>query len=156
VDDAQVVVRVLKRRFPKLVSPSGDDICYATQNRQTAVKQLAARSQLVLVIGSDNSSNSRRLREVAEAAGARAYLIDDASEIAPEWLEGARVVGITAGASAPEYLVQEVVRYFRERGVREVEEIDGLDERVTFVLPPEIERAQARQAAALPSAGDGN
>lgn len=156
VDDAQVVLRVLKRRFPNLVTPSGDDICYATQNRQTAVKQLAVRSQVVLVIGSDNSSNSRRLREVAEAAGARAYLIDDASEISSKWLEGADVVGITAGASAPEYLVQEVVRFFQERGVKDVEEIEGHDERVTFVLPAEIERAQARQAAALPSPGNGH
>jgi 4-hydroxy-3-methylbut-2-en-1-yl diphosphate reductase len=155
VDDAQVVLRVLKRRFPKLATPSGDDICYATQNRQTAVKLLAAQAQLVLVIGSANSSNSRRLREVAEGAGARAYLIDDASEIVSEWLNGVSVVGITAGASAPEYLVQEVVQYFQERGVTEVEEIQALDERVTFVLPPEIERAQARQAAAVPPVSNG-
>ncbi len=151
VDDAEVVLRVLKRRFPNLATPSGADICYATQNRQTSIKLLARQAQLVLVIGSDNSSNSRRLREVAEAAGARAYLIDDASEILPEWLEGVTTVGITAGASAPEYLVQEVVRFFRDQGTTEVEDIGGRDERVTFVLPPEIESAQARQAAALPA-----
>src|SRR5881392_4072102 len=95
VDDANVIISVLRRRFPKLVTPPSDDICYATQNRQTAVQQIAERADLVLVIGSDNSSNSRRLREVAESSGARAYLIDDASEIDPAWLQGVRAVGIT-------------------------------------------------------------
>ncbi len=140
VDDANVIIEVLRRRFPKLTTPASDDICYATQNRQTAVKLLAEDADLVLVLGSDNSSNSRRLREVAEAAGAKAYLIDDASEIDPAWLEGVECVAITAGASAPEYLVQEVVAYFRSRGVEQVEEVMALDEKVTFLLPPELTR----------------
>lgn len=140
VDDANVIIDVLRRRFPKLTTPASDDICYATQNRQTAVKLLAEDADLVLVLGSDNDSNSRRLREVAEAAGAKAYLIDDASEIDPAWLEGVECVAITAGASAPEYLVQEVVAYFRSRGVEQVEEVMALDEKVTFLLPPELTR----------------
>jgi 4-hydroxy-3-methylbut-2-enyl diphosphate reductase len=140
VDDASVILEVLRRRFPKLVTPSSDDICYATQNRQTAVKLLAARAQLVLVIGSDNSYNSRRLREVAEAAGARAYLIDDATEIDSAWLQGVETVAITAGASAPEHLVQEVVDYFKTHGVIDLQEIEAVEERVTFTLPPELSR----------------
>src|SRR5438094_1855512 len=121
VDDANVIISVLRRRFPKLVTPPSDDICYATQNRQTAVQQIAERADLVLVIGSDNSSNSRRLREVAESSGSRAYLIDDASEIDPAWLQGVRAVGITAGASAPEHLVQEVIAYLKSQGAEGVE-----------------------------------
>jgi 4-hydroxy-3-methylbut-2-en-1-yl diphosphate reductase len=142
VDDANAIVEVLRRRFPKLVAPSSDDICYATQNRQTAVKQIAYRAGLVLVLGSDNSSNSQRLREVAQGSGARAYLIDDASEIDPAWLEGVESVGVTAGASAPEHLVEEVVEYFRALGVEEVEEVEAVEERVTFAPPPELGRAR--------------
>ncbi len=141
VEDASVILNVLRRRFPKLITPSSDDICYATQNRQTAVKKLGGEAQLVLVLGSDNSSNSRRLREVAETTGARAYLIDDASEIEPAWLEGVRCVAITAGASAPEHLVQEVVNYFRKMGQPEVEEIEAIEEKVTFIPPSELTRA---------------
>lgn len=141
VEDASVILNVLRRRFPKLITPSSDDICYATQNRQTAVKKLGAEAQLVLVLGSDNSSNSRRLREVAETTGARAYLIDDASEIEPAWLEGVQCVAITAGASAPEHLVQEVVNYFRKMGQPEVEEIEAIEEKVTFIPPSELTRA---------------
>ena len=140
VDDANVIIDVLRRRFPKLITPTSDDICYATQNRQTAVKLLAEDVDLVLVLGSDNSSNSRRLREVAEGAGAKAFLIDDASEIQPEWLEGVECVAITAGASAPEYLVQQVVDYFRSLGADQVEEVMAIDEKVTFLLPPELTR----------------
>jgi len=140
VDDANVIIEVLRRRFPRLIAPASDDICYATQNRQTAAKLLAEDADLVLVLGSDNSSNSRRLREVAEGAGAKAYLIDDATEIQPAWLEGVECVAITAGASAPEYLVQQVVAYFRSLGVERVEEVVALDEKVTFVLPPELTR----------------
>ena len=147
VDDAKVIIDVLRRRFPKLVTPSSDDICYATQNRQTAVKLLARQADLVLVLGSDNSSNSKRLREVAESAGARAYLIDDASEIDPAWLEGARSVAVTAGASAPEQLVQEVVAFFKNLGVGQIEEIEAIEERVTFVPPPEIARRMAEPGA---------
>jgi 4-hydroxy-3-methylbut-2-en-1-yl diphosphate reductase len=140
IDDANVIIDVLRRRFPNLLTPTSDDICYATQNRQTAVKLLAKEAGLVLVLGSDNSSNSRRLREVAEGAGAKAFLIDDASEIDPAWLEGVECVAITAGASAPEYLVQQVVAYFRSLGVEHMEEVMALDEKVTFLLPPELSR----------------
>lgn len=138
VDDTRDILETLKRRFPKLVTPASDDICYATQNRQTAVKMLAQGAGLVLVIGSDNSSNSRRLKEVAETLGARSQLIDDASEIRPEWLEGVECVAITAGASAPEHLVQGVVDYFRGLGVADIEEFEGIEERVTFTPPPEL------------------
>jgi 4-hydroxy-3-methylbut-2-enyl diphosphate reductase len=140
VDDANVIIEVLRRRFPNLITPTSDDICYATQNRQTAVKLLAEDADLVLVLGSGNSSNSRRLREVAEDAGARAFLIDDAMEIDPAWLEGVDCVAITAGASAPEYLVQQVLDYFRSRGVEQVEEVMAIEEKVTFLLPPELSR----------------
>ncbi len=140
VDDANIIIDVLRRRFPKLITPTSDDICYATQNRQTAVKLLAEDVDLVLVLGSDNSSNSRRLREVAEGAGAKSFLIDDATEIKPEWLEGVECVAITAGASAPEYLVQQVLDYFRALGAENVEEVMAIDEKVTFLLPPELSK----------------
>lgn len=136
VDDASSIIKILKRRFPKLVMPSSDDICYATQNRQAAVKQIAREADLVLVLGSDNSSNSKRLREVAEAMGTEAYLIDDASQIQLSWLENAGVVGITAGASAPEILVQGLLSYFEAMGVTQVEEVEVAREQVTFVPPP--------------------
>ena len=140
VDDANVIIEVLRRRFPNLITPASDDICYATQNRQTAVKLLAEDVDLVLVLGSSNSSNSRRLREVAEGAGAKAFLIDDATEIQPQWLEGVECVAITAGASAPEYLVQQVLDFFRALGAESVEEVVAIDEKVTFLLPPELAR----------------
>lgn len=140
VEDANVIIEVLRRRFPNLMTPTSDDICYATQNRQTAVKLLAEDADLVLVLGSDNSSNSRRLREVAEGAGAKAFLIDDASEIQPAWLEGVETVAITAGASAPEYLVQQAVAYFQALGVEHIEEVMAIEEKVTFLLPPELVR----------------
>lgn len=140
VDDAQEIIDVLKRRFPKLVTPTSDDICYATQNRQTAVKLVAKEADLVLVLGSHNSSNSRRLKEVAEGAGARAYLIEDASEIEPDWLKGAQCVAVTAGASAPEHLVQEVMAYFKAIGVEQIEEVEAIEEKVTFAPPSELVR----------------
>jgi len=143
VDDTRGIVEVLRRRFPKMASPASDDICYATQNRQGAVKLLAKEADVILVLGSENSSNSRRLREVAEMSGASAYLIEDATKIDPAWLEGAQCVGITAGASAPEHLVQEVVDYFRNRGVEQVEEIEAVEEKVTFTPPHELIRALA-------------
>jgi 4-hydroxy-3-methylbut-2-enyl diphosphate reductase len=146
VDDTREIIDVLRRRFPKLVSPSSDDICYATQNRQWAVKLLAKEAQVILVLGSDNSSNSRRLREVAEMSGARAYLIEDASKIDPAWFEKVQCVGITAGASAPEHLVQTVVAYFKGRGVEQIEEIEPMQEKVTFTPPPELARALANGA----------
>ncbi len=140
IDDTLEIIAVLKRRFPKAVFPPKDDICYATQNRQMAVKEMAGSVDLLLVIGSPNSSNSMRLVEVAQAVGVRAYLIDDISEIDPRWLEGVRTVGITAGASAPEHLVQETVAFFQPMGVSRVEELDGIREDVVFALPPEIQR----------------
>jgi len=145
VDDANVIIDALRRRFPNLVTPSCDDICYATQNRQTAIKALAERADLVLVVGSDNSSNSKRLKEVAESSGARAYLIDDASEIDPSWLEGVQCVALTAGASAPEHLVQQLLDYFKAMGVTEVEEVETIKEQITFVPPPELARALAER-----------
>jgi 4-hydroxy-3-methylbut-2-en-1-yl diphosphate reductase len=147
VDDAQRIIDVLRRRFPKLVAPSSDDICYATQNRQTAVKRLAQRADLVLVLGSVNSSNSQRLKEVAEEAGAAAHLIDDASQIDAAWLEDVESVAVTAGASAPEHLVEEVVDYFRALGVSEFEEVEVVPEKVTFVPPPELARVMATRQA---------
>ena len=146
VDDANQIIDVLRRRFPKLVTPSSDDICYATQNRQTAVKILAKEAEVVIVLGSDNSSNSKRLKEVAEGAGARAYLLDDASEIDPAWFEGTRCVGVTAGASAPEHLVDEVVAYFRARGFDHLEEVEAVHEMVTFAPPPELLHQWAARA----------
>jgi 4-hydroxy-3-methylbut-2-en-1-yl diphosphate reductase len=141
VDDAKVILDVLRRRFPSLLTPASADICYATQNRQTAAKQLAVGADLVLVLGSNNSSNSRRLREVAEGAGSRSFLIDDASEIQSAWLDGVSVVAVTAGASAPEHLVQEVVEFLKLSGDDvEVVEVEGVQERVTFVPPPELAR----------------
>jgi 4-hydroxy-3-methylbut-2-en-1-yl diphosphate reductase len=148
VDDAKVIIDVLRRRFPSLVTPSSDDICYATQNRQTAVKALANDAQLVLVLGSANSSNSRRLREVAESMGARAFLIDDASEIDSAWLDGVTCAAITAGASAPEHLVQDVVNYFKELGVTEIQEVEAVEEKVTFIPPTELAREIAKRGAA--------
>ncbi len=145
VDDAQVILNVLRRRFPTLATPASDDICYATQNRQTAVKRLTQQAQLVLVLGSDNSSNSRRLREVAESYGARAYLIDDASAIDLAWLEDVECVALTAGASAPEHLVQDVVEFLKQAGAQTVEEVESVPERVTFILPQELTREIARR-----------
>ncbi|MDQ6959631.1 MAG: 4-hydroxy-3-methylbut-2-enyl diphosphate reductase [Mariprofundaceae bacterium] len=135
VDDAVAVVAALKTRFPHIEGPKRDDICYATTNRQMAVKQLANHCEVVLVIGSKNSSNSNRLREVAEREGANAYLVDDASDVRPEWFEGAECAGITAGASAPESLVQGVVERLKEMGAAGVEILHTVEERVTFSLP---------------------
>jgi 4-hydroxy-3-methylbut-2-enyl diphosphate reductase len=140
VDDTREILHVLRRRFPSIQAPSKDDICYATQNRQNAVKTVAEQADLVLVVGAPSSSNSNRLVEVARAAGSRAVLIEDASELAPEWLDGIRTVGVTAGASAPEGLVQEVISQLREFGCGEVEEVSIVDEHVTFALPPGLRR----------------
>jgi len=145
LDDTSAVVDVLRSRFPGIEAPARDDICYATQNRQLAVKALAERARVILVIGSKNSSNSNRLAEVAQAAGAQAYLIDDISQIDPAWLEGVACLGITAGASAPEYLVEEVVQYFRGQGVIDIEEVEAISEEVNFALPPELVRDRDAQ-----------
>ena len=141
VDETNDVIERLRARFPVIQGPPREDICYATQNRQTAVKVLAEKADVVLVIGSDNSSNSNRLAEVARARGARSYLIDDETEIDEAWLEGARTVGITSGASAPEWLVDRVVGWFRDRGVDDVEEVRVVEEDVHFALPKELEQA---------------
>ncbi len=143
VDDTRDIIAALQHRFPDIVGPRKDDICYATQNRQDAVKGLAARCDLVLVVGSPNSSNSNRLREMAEKAGARAHLIDNATEIDPAWLEGADRIGVTAGASAPEVLVQEVVERLKALGVENVEQAEGREEGISFVLPKELQTEAA-------------
>jgi 4-hydroxy-3-methylbut-2-enyl diphosphate reductase len=150
LDDTSTIIGALRQRFPGITAPARDDICYATQNRQLAVKAIAERAQVILVIGSRNSSNSNRLAEVARDAGAQAYLIDDMSQVDPAWLEGVDCLGITAGASAPEYLVDEVVTYFRERGVTDIEEVEAVTEEVNFALPPELARDRAVQEAGLP------
>jgi len=141
VDETNDVIDRLRARFPVIQGPPREDICYATQNRQTAVKVLAEKADVVLVIGSDNSSNSNRLAEVAAARGARSYLIDDETQIEDAWFEGARTVGITSGASAPEWLVDRVVGWFRARGVDDVEEVRVVEEDVHFALPKELEQA---------------
>jgi 4-hydroxy-3-methylbut-2-enyl diphosphate reductase len=135
VDDAATIVAALKRRFPAIIGPRRDDICYATQNRQDAVKFLAPQCDVVIVVGSPNSSNSNRLREVAAHRGIPAYMIDRAEELLPEWVEGKRHVGVTAGASAPEVLVQQVIGRLRELGAGKVRELDGAVESVMFPLP---------------------
>lgn len=135
VDDTAKVIDALRERFPEIQGPRKDDICYATQNRQDAVKSLAEEVDLVLVVGSTNSSNSNRLRELAERCGANAYLIDDASMIDPAWLNSAQHVGVTAGASAPELLVQEVITTLQAHGGLSVRDLDGREENITFSLP---------------------
>ena len=140
IDDCQRVIAALKARFPSIVGPKKDDICYATQNRQDAVKVMAPRADVVIVVGSPNSSNSNRLREVARNLGREAYLVDSAAELRPEWVAGKRVVGVTAGASAPEVLVQAVIERLRELGATRVRELDGIEESVTFPLPRSIAR----------------
>ena len=135
VDDAARVVQALRARFPNIVGPKKDDICYATQNRQDAVKTLAAECDVVIVVGSPNSSNSNRLREVAENLGIPAYLVDDETGIDPQWLDGKTRIGITAGASAPEILVKRVTERLQKLGATEVAPLDGLQEKVNFPLP---------------------
>jgi len=138
VDDARAITEALRRRFPGIVGPRKDDICYATQNRQDAVKAMAARCEVVIVVGSPNSSNSNRLREVAANLGVPAYMLDDAAGLKPEWIEGKEVIGVTAGASAPEVLVQAVVERLRTLGAVSVRENDGIVEKVTFPLPKSL------------------
>jgi len=138
VDDTQAVIDALRARFPAIEGPRHDDICYATQNRQDAVKQLARRVDLVLVVGSVNSSNSNRLRELAQKQGIPAFLVDGADDIRPEWLRGLNAVGVTAGASAPESLVQGVIQRLKDCGGRSVEELSGIPETIEFALPKEL------------------
>ena len=143
VDETSAIIAVLRRRFPEIHAPKKEDICYATSNRQWAVKEMLAEVDLLLVIGSRNSSNSNRLVDVARAGGVSAYLIDDATEIDETWLEGVRTVGVTSGASAPEKLVTGVRDWFRERGVERIEPYRMMDEDVTFRLPVELRRELA-------------
>ena len=135
VDDANSIVAALKARFPAIRGPKKDDICYATQNRQDEVKLMAPQCDVVIVVGSPNSSNSNRLREVAEHIGARAYMVDRAADLRPEWLAGKRRIGVTAGASAPEVLVSELIARLKALGAGEVRALDGITERVVFSLP---------------------
>jgi 4-hydroxy-3-methylbut-2-enyl diphosphate reductase len=135
VDDAKAMVAALKVRFPGIRGPKRDDICYATQNRQDAVKFMAPQCDVVIVVGSPNSSNSNRLREVAEHIGAQAYMVDSAADLRPEWIAGKRRVGVTAGASAPEVLVREVVAALRALGAHSVRPLEGVVEKVVFTLP---------------------
>jgi 4-hydroxy-3-methylbut-2-en-1-yl diphosphate reductase len=141
VDETSSILARLRERFPNIVGPRTDDICYATTNRQAAVKQIAASCELLLVIGSRNSSNSVRLVEVARDCGTPAHLIDNAGEVREEWLQGVRVVGISSGASAPENLVEELVALFRARGVSDISEYDVVREDVRFMLPKQIREA---------------
>ena len=139
IDDTREILNILKRRFPKLVGPGKQDICYATQNRQDAVKAMVPHVDLLLVLGAPNSSNSLRMCEVARAEGAKSHLIERAADIRPEWLSGVRVLGLTASASAPEILVQEVVAFAREKlGVQDVQEFETVREDVVFPLPNEL------------------
>ncbi len=147
VDETSIIIDRLRQRFPSIISPRTDDICYATTNRQLAVKQLAPLCELVLVIGSSNSSNSNRLVEVAREYGSRSHLIENESQVLDQWLEGVKTLGITSGASAPEELVQRLVDSFRERGTTEVEEFMVVEEDVRFMLPKVIRQAIASAGA---------
>src|SRR3954470_19889348 len=147
VDETRAIINRLREKFPAITGPRTDDICYATTNRQAAVKQMAAHCDLVLVIGSQNSSNSQRLVEVARDHGAEAHLIDNAGQVEEGWLEGKRVVGISSGASAPEELVQRLVDFFRARGVEDVGEFEVVQEDVRFMLPKPIRQGLAAQSA---------
>jgi len=140
VDDARTILEALKKRFPRIQAPKKDDICYATQNRQDAVKTLSQKCDLMIVVGSPTSSNSNRLREVAATHGVTAYLVDNEDEIQDEWLSGVSVVGVTAGASAPEVLVTAVVNRLKEYGATHVEETLGVDEQVVFQVPGALKR----------------
>ena len=146
VDDTREIIAALKERFPEIRGPDVKDICYATQNRQTAVRRLAERSDVILVIGADYSSNSNRLREISEESGTDSYLIPDAGGMEPAWLDGARTVGITAGASAPEELVQELIARLGDLFDITVTDLDGIEENVTFRLPSELLVAGERVA----------
>jgi 4-hydroxy-3-methylbut-2-enyl diphosphate reductase len=140
VDDAVQIVQALKARFPSIRGPKRDDICYATQNRQDAVKFMAPQCDVVIVVGSPNSSNSNRLREVAQNIGAQAYMVNSAADLRPEWIEGKRRVGVTAGASAPEVLVSELIDRLKAMGAQSVRPLEGITESVVFSLPRELAR----------------
>jgi 4-hydroxy-3-methylbut-2-enyl diphosphate reductase len=151
VDDTRDVIEALRRRFPKIVGPSRNDICYATQNRQAAVKTVAGDVDVLLVIGAANSSNANRLVEVSRTAGTRAYLINDLRDIKPEWIAGAARIGVTAGASTPEVLVAETVEALRSRGAVTVREVRVVEEDVRFALPQELERLAQERGMPVPA-----
>jgi 4-hydroxy-3-methylbut-2-en-1-yl diphosphate reductase len=138
VDDAAAMIAALRRRFPAIRGPKKDDICYATQNRQDAVKFMAPQCEVVIVVGSPNSSNSNRLREVAQHMGAQAYMVDRAADLKPEWIAGKRRIGVTAGASAPQVLVDELIARLKALGAASVQTLPGITERVVFSLPREL------------------
>ncbi len=152
LDEARYMIEALKKRFPEIVGPHAQDICYATENRQSAVKNVAHEADLVLVVGSRNSSNSNRPVEVSQKIGTQSYLIDKADDIEPVWLEGVQTVAITAGASAPEILVQEVIAYLQSKGYGSVEEVEVMPENVRFGLPEEIVSAIASAPTSAPGA----
>jgi 4-hydroxy-3-methylbut-2-enyl diphosphate reductase len=138
VDDAREIIGALKQRFPKIAGPKKNDICYATQNRQDAVKTLAQQCDVVIVVGSPNSSNSNRLREVAANQGVAAYMVDSSCDLDPEWIAGKACIGVTAGASAPEVLVQEVIARLQELGAGQTSQLEGVEEKVVFPLPRDL------------------
>ncbi len=142
VDDTEEIINTLRKRFPAIAAPKRDDICYATQNRQDAVKALCDKVDLLLVVGASNSSNSNRLRELGERAGVESYLIADASLIQQDWLTDRKSVGVTAGASAPEVLVQEVIQALKDAGGKTTTEYDGIEETITFSIPKELRRME--------------
>jgi 4-hydroxy-3-methylbut-2-enyl diphosphate reductase len=146
MDDAAQVINALKAKFPNIQAPKSDDICYATQNRQDAVKIMAKDCDLVIIVGSPNSSNSNRLREVAQNQGIEAYMVDNATYLKPEWLIGKKKIGVSAGASAPEILVKEVIAKLQALGVNQVQELQGVVENVVFQLPKNLVSAQKKTA----------
>jgi 4-hydroxy-3-methylbut-2-enyl diphosphate reductase len=146
MDDAAQVINALKSKFPNIQAPKSDDICYATQNRQDAVKIMAKDCDLVIIVGSPNSSNSNRLREVAQNQGIEAYMVDNATYLKPEWLIGKKKIGVSAGASAPEILVKEVIAKLQALGVNQVQELQGVVENVVFQLPKNLVSAQKKTA----------
>jgi len=139
VDDTRAVIEALQQRFPKIVGPDVRDICYATQNRQSAVRALAQQSDVIIVVGAQNSSNSNRLREIGEESGVPSYLIDDADALEPSWFDEAGCIGITAGASAPEALVQEIIMRLGDFGEVQVRALEGIRENVQFKLPDQLQ-----------------
>jgi 4-hydroxy-3-methylbut-2-enyl diphosphate reductase len=141
MDDAALVINALHARFPNIHAPKSDDICYATQNRQDAVKIMAKDCDLVIVVGSPNSSNSNRLKEVAQNQGVEAYMVDNATHLKPEWLVGKKKIGVSAGASAPEILVKEVIAKLQKLGANQVQELHGVVESVVFQLPKNLTSA---------------
>ena len=142
IDDAALVINALRAKFPAIQAPKSDDICYATQNRQDAVKIMAKDCDLVIIVGSPNSSNSNRLREVAENQGVEAYMVDNASHLQAQWLIGKKKIGVSAGASAPEVLVQEVITKLQQLGANQVQELQGVIESVVFQLPKNLTNAK--------------